>query len=56
MATKNKEITIGFRVKPQERKYLDRKADERGQKLSDYIRNLLLPSGVVIDSDGKIRA
>lgn len=51
-----RKITVAFRVKPSERLYLKREADERGQRLSEFIRNILLPSGVVLDSDGKIKA
>ena len=34
--------TLGVRLKPQEEEYLRREADERGQRLSEYIRNVLL--------------
>lgn len=56
MEPKNKDKTIGFRVKGAERKYLEREAAERGQRLSEYLRTMILPSGVFIDTDGKIKA
>jgi uncharacterized protein (DUF1778 family) len=56
MKPKNREVTIAFRVKPPERKYIEREAAERGQRLSEYIRAMVLPSGVAIDADGRINA
>lgn len=56
MEPKNRDVTIAFRVKPAERKYIEREAAERGQRISEYLRNMVLPSGVVLDSDGKINA
>ena len=38
----NRNTTIGVRLKAYERKYLEREAEERGQRLSDYVRNILL--------------
>lgn len=37
-----RDYTMGIRLKPAERKYLEREADERGQRLSDYVRDVLL--------------
>lgn len=51
-----REITMAFRVKPPEKRYIEREAAERGQRTSEYIRSILLPSGVILDIDGKIKA
>ncbi len=56
MKPTNRTSTIGIRVKPAERKYIEREAAERGQRISDYLRNLILPNGVMLDLDGKIKA
>jgi len=54
MKRENKKKYIAFRVKPREDKYIRREADERGQHLSEYLRNMVLPSGVMLDDDGRI--
>lgn len=51
-----REITMAFRVKPAEKKYIEREAAERGQRVSEYLRHLTIPFGINIDSDGKIKA
>ncbi len=56
MKPKNRDELIAFRVKPAERRYIEREAAERSQRLSEYIRNMVLPSGIIIDHDGKIKA
>ena len=45
--------TMGIRLKPNEKAYLDREADERGQRLSDYVRDVLLSTMNFLNSDGK---
>lgn len=37
-----RDYTLGIRLKAQEREYLEREADERGQRISDYVRDVLL--------------
>jgi uncharacterized protein (DUF1778 family) len=57
---KNKVIkrtyTMGIRLKANEREYLEREADERGQRLSDYVRDVLLATMNFSRSDDKINA
>lgn len=38
----NRTYMLGVRLKPQEKDYLKREADERGQRVSDYVRDVLL--------------
>lgn len=51
----NRKKLIGFRVTTAEWRYLERIAAERGQRLSAFLRAMLLPYGVVIDQYGKIK-
>lgn len=44
MKVKKRDYTLGVRLKDHERDYLTREARERGQRLSDYIRDVLLAS------------
>lgn len=37
-----REHTLGIRLKASEREYLQREADERAQRVSDYARDVLL--------------
>lgn len=48
--------TMGIRLKPHEKEYLDREADERGQRLSDYVRGVLLSTMSFTHSVGKEKA
>lgn len=42
-----------IRVKPSEYEYLRREADERRQKVSEYVRAILFANAVIQISDGK---
>lgn len=53
MSIANRTAVIAVRIKPKERRYLEREATERGLKLSEYLRAILLPPGIAILSDGK---
>ena len=39
-----RDYTLGIRLKPPERDYLEREANERRQTLSEYVRGILLVS------------
>jgi hypothetical protein len=45
--------TMGIRLKPHEKIYLDNEAAERGQRLSDYVRDVLLSTMNFTHSVGK---
>lgn len=49
--TRRKRFMI--RVNPMEYEYLRREADERSQKISEYIRSIIFANAVLISSDGR---
>jgi hypothetical protein len=52
MKPENRDIRYMIRMKPSEHNYLRREADERGQRLSEYIRAVLFANAVFNFSDG----
>lgn len=51
-----REHTLGVRLKTSERKYIEREASERGQRVSDYVRDVLLATMNFKNSVDKINA
>lgn len=56
MKTKNRTYTLGIRLKDHEKRYIAKEADKRGQRLSEYVRGMLLTNAIYEFSDGKIKA
>ena len=42
-----------IRVNPMEYSYLRREADDRGQRISEYVRAIIFANAVLVSSDGK---
>lgn len=42
-----------IRVKPSEYAYLRREAEERGQRISEYVRNIIFANVILVTTDGK---
>ena len=57
MKVKNRKYTLGVRLKDHERKFLEREATEKGQRVSDYVRRVLFANMPSLQNiDGKINA
>ena len=53
MNPKNRDKRFMIRVKPVEWQFLQREADERCQKVSEYIRAVLFANAVLTSSDDR---
>lgn len=53
MKPENREVRYMIRMKPSEKQYLEREADERGQRLSEYVRAVLFANAILQFSDGR---
>jgi uncharacterized protein (DUF1778 family) len=53
MKYENRRTRFMIRVKPSEYEYLRREADERGQKISEYVRAVLFANAILVPIDGR---
>lgn len=53
MKFETKRTRFMIRVKPSEYEYLRREADERGQRVSEYVRAVLFTNAVLTLPDGR---
>lgn len=53
MKLENRDIRYMIRMKASEKEYLRREADERGQRLSEYIRAVLFANAVLVSTDDR---
>ena len=53
MQLENRDVRYMIRMKPSEKQYLEREADERGQRLSEYIRAVLFANAILTPTDGR---
>lgn len=53
MKPENRSKRMSIRIKPSEKAYLRREADERGQRIPEYVRAILFANAVLISHDEK---